>query len=123
MLARADTSLRALSSPTVITATSLCMTLGKHYLGVTPWQAMAAVAYAGAFPLSQIVGGAASTVCLFLTAPFLAVGYIVGLVSVAVLRIEAAYPFGLFCAVLVQVWCLLAYWNKGSRGNHDAAGD
>ena len=99
------------------------MKQGSLFVGVSLTQAIAAIAYASAFPLSQLVGGGLLIACLLLTAPFLAVGYVVGYAFVAVFGTSAAYPFGLFLAVLVQVWCLLAYWNrrgKRSRAATDA---
>ena len=98
------------------------MSQGGLFVGVSLKQAIAAVAYASAFPLSQLVGGGVLAACLLLTAPFLAVGYVVGYAFVAVFRTNSAYPLGLFLAVLVQVWALLAYWNTRAKGP-DAATD
>lgn len=90
------------------------------YYGVSLTQALAAIAYASAFPLSQLVGGDILTACLLLTAPFLTIGYIVGYAFAAVFGTGTAYPVGLFLAVLIQVWSLFAYWNTRTRKAHAA---
>ena len=79
---------------------------------LSKWQTVAAIIYAVAFPLSGLVGGGIQTFLLFATAPFLAIGYIVGGITVGVFGSVKAYPFGLATAIFIQVWFLLALWNQ-----------
>ena len=91
-------------------------------LALTKVQFVIAIAYAAAFPLSNLIGGPAQTFFLFATAPFLAIGYIVGSVFVGLLGSTKAYPIGLFVAVLIQTWLLLALWNQRKKAQNDAIG-
>jgi hypothetical protein len=79
---------------------------------ISPAQFAAAAMYSAAFPLSGLIGDGVQILCLFATMPFLPLGYLIGHVFVAVTGSPGAYSFGLFLAVLLQVWLLLAAFTR-----------
>ena len=78
-------------------------------------QAIGAFIYAIAFPLSNLIGGGVQIFFLIATAPFLALGYIVGGLTVSIFGSPNAYLFGLVAAIFLQVWALLALWNQRAK--------
>jgi hypothetical protein len=96
------------------------MALLKTDLLLPRWQVVAAVTYAAAFPLANLVDGKLLTVAFLATAPFLALGYLVGSIAVSIFGSQQAYPVGVFFATLIQVWLLLVLWNSRERKVHEA---
>ena len=87
---------------------------------ISKWQTIAAVIYAIAFPLSNLIGGGIQIFALFATAPFLYLGYIVGWLAVSVFESPEAFTFGAALATFIQVWLLLAFWNQRKVPKHES---
>ena len=77
---------------------------------LTKLQLLAVTLYAAAFPLSNLIGGTVQMLCLFATAPFLPIGYVMGGIAWQLFSTPSAYPFGLFVGIFLQVWLLLVHW-------------
>ena len=92
----------------------------KRCFLISKWQTIAAVTYALAFPLSNLIGGEIQIFALFATAPFLFLGYIVGWLAVSIFGSSKAYTFGLVLAIFIQVWLLLALWNQREVPKHES---
>ena len=91
------------------------MAILKTALLLSRWQMVAAVMYAAAFPMANLVGGNLLTVAFLATMPFLLLGYLVGSMAVSIFGLPEAYPVGVFFATLIQVWLLFALWNSRQR--------
>ena len=92
----------------------------KNRLLISKWQTIAAVIYAIAFPLSNLIGGGIQTFTLFVTAPFLFLGYFVGWLAVSIFGSPKAYTYGLVLATFIQVWLLLVLWNLWKVPKHES---
>lgn len=76
---------------------------------------LAAVMYSAIFPLSNLFGGGVAMAGIFITLPFLPLGWIGGLSLVWLLGTERAFLAGVAISVFCQVVPLMALWSFSRR--------
>ena len=65
------------------------------------------IIYSLIFPLSNLMGGVLSSIALWLTAPFMLLGWLGGMIFVWVAGTERAYLLGVFISIFAQVWVFI----------------
>jgi asparagine N-glycosylation enzyme membrane subunit Stt3 len=72
------------------------------------------LAYALVFPVTSLLQGAIATIGLIVTLPFLPIAWIGGMAMVGITGFEASYLAGVFVAIFLQVWLVMA-WRSSVR--------
>ncbi|MFA9949808.1 hypothetical protein [Dentiradicibacter hellwigii] len=79
------------------------------------WQMLGLVVYALLFPLSQKLGGRFADIGLFVTFPFIPVGYVIGGLFAQLLATSKAFLPGMVAGIFFQAWLLLIHVLGGKR--------
>lgn len=85
--------------------------MGSRLL-ISKWQTFAAITFAIAFPLSNLIGGWVQTFFLFATSPFLFIDYFAGWLAVSAFGSAKVFTFGVALSTFIQVWLLFAFLNQ-----------
>ncbi|WP_330110558.1 hypothetical protein [Methylophaga thalassica] len=84
--------------------------------GITQKQWVGLIAYSLIFPISQLIGGWCLTLGIILSIPFLAIGYIFGMLVVSTFGAgDLAYILGVTISIFVQGWGILYIINSWSK--------
>jgi hypothetical protein len=92
-------------------------------ISLTPEQLLLAALYSAIFPVTNLVGGAVSTLGTLVTLPFLGLAWAGGMASVSVFGSEHAYLVGASLTVFLQVLLILLVREalRRNRKSADAA--
>lgn len=67
-------------------------------------------AYASIFPITNLLGGGIATLGIFISAPFLPISWIVGMLFVFWFGAGSAFLAGAFFAIVFSLWHSSIYW-------------